>query len=353
MKSALYITDYLDYLEHDNKEPQAGDIFVYCPRKLQKYYYGVVVSNEAVHEIMPSERKLHLHFFNYCTEAIEDSPDLSTAPLLFPPILVRHTTKYNITYDFEKSAWLSHYFCIIGNIDLKKLPSVKQAMFVDGNGWLYDANGKAIAFERMDEPDAYTVLGHYYQERAETLEKWLVSSLDLADDESKPMVSLDYYKKQLNEMRSRLKMADLLCSGECVEMQTLYSGKAVIPYLLPVSTEPEWKRYIKQGGSEHYAVIQFQIKQRIGSSGLFFRNLALPEDRIKGNRHAERMFRVFVLMVYEGIQAFVDTQYKENGIAFGGIEICLFQLNLHEADSRLMDFKIVGHMILADYLKRK
>lgn len=87
-------------------------------------------------------------------------------------------------------------------------------------------------------------------------------------------------------------------------------------------------RYIRQGGSEHYAVVDFVIEPCQGHIG--FKNEALIQDDLKGNK---------------------EWQYHKRNLAIGNFKFKLKSITIHHGDSKVMDFKIATYIGLREIFK--
>ncbi|WP_379358271.1 MULTISPECIES: hypothetical protein [unclassified Paenibacillus] len=106
-------------------------------------------------------------------------------------------------------------------------------------------------------------------------------------------------------------------------------------------------RYVRQNGSEHFAIIDFIIEPYEGSS-ICFENEALIQDDLKGNKEWERLFPILVINIYEGLNMFIENQYNEKNRAIGNFKFKLVSLAIHPLDSKFMDFKIATYIGLRD-----
>lgn len=352
MEKAWKCFDNLGYKKGCIKK---GDVFVYRPSVLKRYYYGIVVDIHEEHVLSSYFYKLlHLQFFDYSTVKIEESPKLSKTSLLFPPILIRCTDKTDAKRNIMESPWPEEYFQIVGNTNLCSLESVKRAMFVDLSGWLYTDAGEAVGYEQTEASDAYCYMGEFSAGSEKKLEDFICYALNLPLNRKytigeTPLWYIDSFKDRLSEFLERQEKASALCTRDNIPLQVPYKSDSITQTLTQERAETNWVEYVRQCGPAHYAVIQFHIEPINSEHAILFKNEAIIDVAYKGNRHLERMFQTFVFLICEGIQAVADIQYRERGIAIGGIQISLLQLKFHESDSGFTDFKIVGSMLLLKY----
>lgn len=344
----------LDYLTGRQAPPEEGAVFVYRPTALRRYYYGVVVSVQR-YGLTPNN-KLHLQFFDYSTKSINRQPDLSKAPLLFPPIMVCDMRGAELSERFRSSdlfkpGWSDHCFNIVGKTDLDTLESVRRAMFVDLTGLLYNDADEAVEYDQLLLPDAYSYLGEHQPCNQKEVEDFICCSLCLPLGRNytigeTPLWYIDSFKEKLSEVSEQQQQAAAVSSGKWIPLQTSYDSAAVTLTLNEEQEMNDWVRYIKQSGSEHFAVIQYSVKPAAGESAILFKNEAVLSEQYRESTHWQRMFRLYVYFVAEGIRSFADFRFEEDKTAIGGIQITLLNLEFHEADSRSMDYKIAGSMLM-------
>lgn len=111
-------------------------------------------------------------------------------------------------------------------------------------------------------------------------------------------------------------------------------------------------RYIRQGaGAEHYAIINFVIEPCQGHIG--FKNEALIQDDLRGNKELEQLFPVLICYIYDALKKFILYQYNERNLAIGNFMFKLMSLKIHPGDSKLMDFGIATHIGLREIFQNK
>lgn len=333
---------------------EKGAVFVYRPTTLCQYYYGVIVG---VHRYrFTLHNKLHLQFFDYSTKTIHRQPDLSKAPLLFPPIVVNDMReekqlKFQQSSDLFRSGWSDDCFEIVGKTDLNSLESVRRAMFVDLSGLLYNDAGEAVEYDQLHQQDAYSFLGKHGPCNQKNVEDFICHALHLplGRDYSigdTPLWYIDSFKEKLSEVSERRQKSVEVSSGKLIPLQTSYHSAAVTRTLNEEQKKIDWVRYVRQSGSEHFAIIQYSIEPASGETAILFKNEAVISASYRESTHWQRMFQLYVYFTAEGICDSADYRFKEDGIAIGGIQITLLQLEFHESDSRYMDYKIAGSMLL-------
>ncbi|KZE48836.1 hypothetical protein AV540_16375 [Brevibacillus parabrevis] len=105
-------------------------------------------------------------------------------------------------------------------------------------------------------------------------------------------------------------------------------------------------RYIRQSGSEHYAIVDFVIEPCQGHIG--FKNEALIQDDLKGNKEWEQLFPILICCIYDALKDFIQYQYHERNLAIGNFKFKLISLKIQPGDSRVMDFKIATYIGLRE-----
>lgn len=109
-------------------------------------------------------------------------------------------------------------------------------------------------------------------------------------------------------------------------------------------------RYIKQSGAEHFAIIDFVIEPCQGHIG--FKNEALIQDDLRGNKEWEQPFPILICYIYDGLKHFIQYQYNERNLAIGNFMFKILSLKIQPGDSRLMDFKIATHIGLREIFQK-
>jgi len=74
-------------------------------------------------------------------------------------------------------------------------------------------------------------------------------------------------------------------------------------------------RFIRQSGSEHFAIINFVIEPYQGHIG--FKNEALIQDDLKANKEWEQLFPILICSIYDGLKKFIQYQNNEKNLAIG------------------------------------
>ncbi|KQO18463.1 hypothetical protein [Paenibacillus sp. Leaf72] len=110
-------------------------------------------------------------------------------------------------------------------------------------------------------------------------------------------------------------------------------------------------RYIRQAGSEHFAIIDFVIEPCQGHIG--FINEALIQDDLRGNKEWEQMFPMIICYIFDAVKSFIQFQYNERKLAIGHFKFKLMSLRIHPGDSKLMDFAIATHIGLREIFKNE
>ncbi|ATF11602.1 hypothetical protein A616_06275 [Brevibacillus brevis X23] len=109
-------------------------------------------------------------------------------------------------------------------------------------------------------------------------------------------------------------------------------------------------RYIRQAGSEHYAIVDFVIEPCQGHIG--FKNEALIQDDLKGNTEWEQQFPILICCIYDALKEFIHYQYHERNLAIGNFTFKLMSLEIRPGDSRVMDFKIATYIALREIFEK-
>ncbi|WP_088835303.1 hypothetical protein [Paenibacillus tyrfis] len=110
-------------------------------------------------------------------------------------------------------------------------------------------------------------------------------------------------------------------------------------------------RYIRQSGAEHFAIIDFVIEPCQGLIG--FKNEALIQDDLRGNKKWEQLFPMLICCIYDGLNHFIQYQYNERNLAIGNFIFKIMSLKIQSGDSKLMDFKIATHIGLREIFQNK
>jgi hypothetical protein len=110
-------------------------------------------------------------------------------------------------------------------------------------------------------------------------------------------------------------------------------------------------RYIRQCGSEHYAIINFVMEPCQGH--ICFDNEALIQEDLRGNKEWGRLFPIIICNIYDALKDFIKYQYTERNVAIGHFKFKLVSLEIRPGDSRLMDFKIATHIGLREIFHDK
>ncbi|MFF2483797.1 hypothetical protein [Paenibacillus sp. NPDC058071] len=110
-------------------------------------------------------------------------------------------------------------------------------------------------------------------------------------------------------------------------------------------------RFIRQSGSEHYALIEFVIEPCQGHIG--FNNEAIIQEDLRGNKEWEQRFPLLICRIYDSLKQFIHNQYDEKNQAVGNFIFTLTSLDINPFDSRIMDYGIATHIGLREIFENK